>query len=558
MERKWWKEAVFYQIYPQSFYDANGDGIGDLQGIMEKIPYLKELGITALWICPFYCSPLVDNGYDISDYYAVNSEFGSIEDARELLKCANENGIRVILDLVINHTSDKHPWFQEACADKDSKYRDYYIFREDVGQLSQLRNNFGGSTWTQICDGRWYFHTFAKEQPDLNWENKDLRKELYTMINWWLRQGVSGFRLDAITYIQKDTSFPPVEPDGPDGLCDVMKHCLNVPGIEEKLLEMRRETYGRGDYVTVAEAPGVPAEKLEAYIGENGFFSMIFDFSYTDIDIWIGEAWAKPKKWSVEEFKEKLFRNQRLVRETGWAANYLENHDQPRSINKYFAGAGKEQMEKYADTMAKALGTLFFFLRGTPFIYQGEELGMRNSVFSSIDEVNDVNSRGQYERALLEGYTEEEAFEAVNRRSRDHARCPMQWNDNANFGFSTEKPWIACNRICSKQTVERESQDKQSVLSYYKKMIRLRNHSPYAETFVYGDLIEVASAPDIICYSRSREGKEICVAVNMSGMSLPFVRKGQMLLSNYEFLLADDPVDDLLRPYEAVVWVKKD
>ncbi|MCD8021992.1 MAG: alpha-glucosidase [Lachnospiraceae bacterium] len=569
MERKWWKEAVFYQIYPRSFYDSNGDGNGDLKGITEKLPYLKELGITALWICPFYQSPMVDNGYDISDYYGINPMFGTMDDARELLTVANQNGIRVILDLVLNHTSDQHPWFRAACADKNSRYRDYYIFREDGRDLANLRSNFGGSAWTQIADGSWYFHTFAKEQPDLNWENPAMRRELYTMINWWLDQGASGFRLDAITYIKKDMTFPPVEADGVDGLCDVGKQCLNVPGIEKYLTEMRQETYGRGDFMTVAEAPGVPPEQLEVYIGENGFFSMIFDFSYTDIDLTQGEPWIRPSDWTVKEFKEKLFRNQRRVSETGWAANNLENHDQPRSIDKYFSrivvenGEKGVSFEQYADTMAKALGTLFFFLRGTPFIYQGEELGMRNTVVSSIDDVEDVHSIGQYERAILEGYPEAEALAAVNARSREEAMLPMQWNGEDFYGFSVTEPWIACNNSCEAQTVERESADAQSVLSYYKKMIRLRNHSPYSETLIYGEIEEVASAPDVICYKRIGQREEIYVAVNMSGDDVPFGETPNRLLGNYEGFsdrtekAGEEDINKILQPFEAVVWMEK-
>ena len=331
MDRKWWKEAVFYQIYPRSFYDSNGDGIGDLKGITEKLPYLKELGVTAVWICPFFKSPMKDNGYDISDYYDVNPEFGTIEDADELIRCANENGIKIIMDMVINHTSDQHRWFQEACRDRHSKYRNYYIFKDNIDGLADLRSNFGGSTWTQIEDGSWYFHSFAKEQPDLNWECEEMRQELYDMMNWWLDKGVSGFRMDAITFIKKDLSFPPMPSDGEDGRCDVGKCCLNRPGIDEFLHELKLNTYGRGDFVTVAETPGVPNEDLDRYIGRDGHFSMIFDFSYTDIDINPGDLWLHQRDWTIEEFKDKLFTNQRLVKKIGWAANYLENHDQPRS-----------------------------------------------------------------------------------------------------------------------------------------------------------------------------------------------------------------------------------
>ncbi|MCD8120420.1 MAG: alpha-glucosidase [Lachnospiraceae bacterium] len=553
--RAWWKEAVFYEIYPRSFYDANGDGRGDIRGITQKLSYLRDLGVTALWICPFYRSPMRDNGYDISDYYAINPEFGTLEDVDELLARAKENGIRVILDLVINHTSDQHRWFREACADKNSKYRDYYIFRDDIRGLSNFRSCFGGSTWTQIADGSWYFHSFAKEQPDLNWENPALRRELYDMINWWLARGISGFRLDAITYIKKDPSFPPVEPDGPDGLCDVAEHCLNVPGIEKYLSELRRETFGSGDYVTVAEAPGVSGEQLKSYVGEDGYFSMIFDFTYSEPDAVPGGVWARQKTWDIPELREKIFHHQRLAQEAGWTPVYLENHDQPRSINKYFPG---EDIETWSDKMAKALATLFLLLRGTPFLYQGQELGLRNTVFSDISEVDDIHSRGRYERCLQEGYTEAEALDAVNRKSRDQARLPMQWNGGENFGFSGAKPWLVCNRNCEKLTVEDELGDEDSILSYYKKLIRLRNHSEYSDILIYGDFEEVPSADEVICYKRTAagsvgsenigktgnslvdrmvdivKGQELYIAVNMCSRTVDFDVSGQIILSNYD------------------------
>ncbi len=583
-EQAWWKEAVFYEIYPRSFYDSNGDGIGDIRGITQKLPYLRDLGVTALWICPIYQSPMKDNGYDISDYYAIAPEFGTLADVDELLASAKENGIRVILDLVLNHTSDQHRWFQEACTDKNSKYRDYYIFRDDIRGLSNLRCCFGGSTWTQISDGSWYFHSFAKEQPDLNWENPALRQELYDMINWWLARGISGFRLDAITYIRKDPSFPLAEPDGVDGLCDAAKHCLCVPGIESYLSELRQETYGSGDYMTVAEAPGVSGEQLKNYVDEDGYFSMIFDFTYSEPDALPGGLWAREKKWGIPELREKIFRHQRLAQEAGWAPVYLENHDQPRSIDKYFP---MEDIETWSDKMAKALGTLLMFLRGTPFLYQGEELGLYNTVFSDISEVDDILSRGQYERCLQEGYTEAEAMAAVNRKSRDQARQPMQWNGEENFGFSTAKPWLICNCSCENLTVEKELQDENSVLSYYKKLIRLRNHSPYSDILTYGDFEEVPSAEEVICYKRmsgkadgeiddvtgsraeyavdEAAGGEIYIAVNMSSKTVHFDLAGQVLLTNYDVntvsrsaVCADEichaPVNGgRLRPFEAVV-----
>lgn len=555
MNKTWWKEAVFYQIYPRSFCDSNGDGIGDLQGITKKLPYLKEMGITAIWICPFFRSPMKDNGYDISDYYDVNPEFGTIEDAMEMLCCAKENGIRVILDLVINHTSDQHKWFQEACRDKNSKYRDYYIFKDSIDGLADLRSNFGGSTWTQIEDGRWYFHTFAKEQPDLNWENQQMREELYTMINWWLDKGVSGFRMDAITYIKKDLDFPQIPADGADGRADVAKSCLNVKGIDVLLQELKKRTYGRNDYMTVAEAPGVKGEQLREYIGEDGHFSMIFDFSYTDIDLYPGELWLKKRPWTLEEFKQKLFANQHAVEAVGgWAANYLENHDQPRSINKYFP---EDDIPQYRDDMAKVLGALFFFLKGTPFIYQGEELGMTNTQFGSIADVDDVNTKGQYERCLEEGYSADEAMESINRRSRDHARLPMQWNAKENFGFSEGKPWIACNNQCKDISVESESGKSNSVLEFYKSMIQLRNQSQYADILMYGTLSELKEANgNLIGYKRVFGKKEVCVAVNMGKEKQHLsVLQGDIavLLGNQQ----REENDAYMHAYEVLVWTTK-
>ncbi len=551
MERKWWKEAVFYQIYPKSFCDSNGDGIGDIRGITSKLPYLRSIGITAIWICPFFKSPMKDNGYDISDYYDVNPEFGTIDDVDEMLKEAKENDIRVILDLVINHTSDQHEWFKEACRDKNSKYRDYYIFKDSIDDVADLRSIFGGSTWTQIDDGSWYFHTFAKEQPDLNWENEQMRSEIYEMINWWLDKGVSGFRADAITYIKKDLDFPKLPADGEDGRSDVAKSCLNREGIGELLQDIKKHTYGRGDYMTVAEAPGVPPEQLEEYIGSEGHFSMVFDFSYTDLDVYPGEIWLKKRPWTMKEFKDNLFKNQYAVAKTGWAANYLENHDQPRSIEKYFP---QEDIDEYKGKMAKALGTLFFFLKGTPFIYQGEEIGMLNTHFCDISELDDINSIGQYKRCLAEGYSKEQAIASVNRRSRDHARLPMQWTDEENFGFSKVKPWIACNNRCKDISVEKEFADENSVLSHYKKMIELRNRSEFKDLLIYGELCETKELDEnLIGYSRKLEDMSLNVIVNMSNKS--YKLKGisgniNVLIDNYE----DAITDHLIRPFEAVVF----
>ncbi len=549
MERKWWKEAVVYQIYPRSFYDSNCDGIGDLMGIAKKISYLKSLGVNVLWICPFYQSPMKDNGYDVSDYYAIDPQYGTMEDMDYLIQRAKAENIKVILDLVLNHTSDQHLWFKQACADKNSKYRDYYIFKDSIDNAADLRNVFGGSTWTQIADGSWYFHTFAEEQPDLNWDNPELRQEIYKMINWWIDKGISGFRMDAITYIKKN--FDTIESQS-DGRIDVSKCCLNQPGIDELLQELKEQTYGRDEFFIVAEAPGVSEGDLERYIGENGHFSAIFDFSYTDIDIFPGGAWSDQRNWSIEEFKQKLFKNQYAVQKIGWAANYLENHDQPRSINKYFS---KDQLLSYHEKMAKALGTLFFFLKGTPFIYQGEELGIGNTIFRDISEVDDVNSVGQYARCISEGCSHEAAMEAINRRSRDHARLPMQWNNEQYYGFSKEKPWIACNQVYTDISVEQETKQADSVLNYYKRMIHLRQRSEYSDILIYGDIAEVdTSNENVICYRRFTGNKEIYVAVNMGEQSCSLnLEANEILLGNYE--MGNRKMIQNIRAYEAIVWI---
>lgn len=546
MDKKWWKEAVFYQIYPKSFCDSNGDGVGDLNGIRQKLSYLKALGVNAIWICPFYDSPMEDNGYDISDYEAIYPEYGTMADCDALISEANAMGLKIIMDMVINHTSHRHPWFRQACSDKNSKYRDFYIFREDVSELPQLRSCFGGSTWTQIEDGSWYFHTFAAAQPDLNWENPELREELYGMINRWLDKGISGFRMDAITFIKKDFTINGLNPDGADGRTAVGSVFTNRPGIELFLRELRDRTYGKPQFVTVAEAPGVPKEDLTAYIGENGFFSMVFDFSYTDIDVIPGRPWVEKNHWTTTQFKDALFANQYAVSATGWAANYLENHDQPRSINKYFP---ETDVKRYRERMAKSLGILFFFLRGTPFIYQGQELGMVNTCFSDISQLNDINSKGEYERCLGEGYTEEQAMAAINRRSRDHARLPMQWNSAAGKGFSTGSPWLGFHNVVPEVNAEEEMSRTDSVWQHYHDMIALRNHSELSDVLIYGQILETASGnADVICYKRYLGDKCVNIAVNM-GAERIIMKMNRILLKS----VSNDK--DFLEPYDAAVWM---
>lgn len=384
-EKKWWQEEVVYQIYPKSFCDGNDDGIGDLRGIISKLDYLKGLGITMLWICPCYQSPMDDNGYDISDYKQIAAEFGSMEDMDELIKKAKEYGIKIILDLVINHTSDEHRWFKKAVSEPESKYHDYYIFKDGAKEPNNWRSVFGGSVWEKIPDkDEYYFHAFGKKQPDLNWENRELREELYKMVNWWLDKGIAGFRIDAITFIKKDLTWSDREPDGADGLAKCTKASRNQKGIGTFLNELKENTFDRYDCVTVAEAPGVSYDELDEFIGDNGYFSMIFDFRYADFDIASGSEWFKRTSWTIKDFNKKIMESQMALQKYGWGANFIENHDQPRAATKYL-----KENQNNPDAV-KTLAAMYFFLRGTPFIYQGQELGMVNFDRKDIGEFNDI------------------------------------------------------------------------------------------------------------------------------------------------------------------------
>ncbi|UTI86087.1 alpha-glucosidase [Mammaliicoccus sciuri] len=403
-DRKWWQKEIIYQIYPRSFYDANGDGIGDIKGITSKLEYLKDLGITMIWICPIYKSPMVDNGYDISDYLGINPEFGSMEDLDELLERAQALGIKIMLDLVINHTSDEHRWFKEALKNPNSPYRDYYIFKEGVEnkEPNNWRSIFGGSVWEKLQnEDKYYMHVFDKKQPDLNFENPRLRNEIYNMINTWLDKGLAGFRVDSITFLKKDQQFESYQPDGSDGLVTCKHGTRNQPGIDIFLNELKENTFNKYDCVTVGEAPGVKYDELSDFIGENGYFSMIFDFKYADIDVESGSDWFKRTNWTTQEFKELLFNSQKEIQKVGWSANFIENHDQPRALSKYITD------EKYQNYIGgSALAMMYFFLRGTPFIYQGQELGMTNFKRKSIKEFNDISSIDNYYRSIEEGFSE--------------------------------------------------------------------------------------------------------------------------------------------------------
>ena len=550
MNRQWWQKEIVYQIYPKSFNDSNGDGIGDIKGITEKLGYLSDLGVTMLWICPIYKSPMDDNGYDISDYFDLAPEFGIMEDLDELIEKASEKGIKIILDLVINHTSDEHKWFEEAIRNPESKYHDYYIFKEGEEVPNNWRSVFGGSVWEKV-NGRneYYFHAFGKKQPDLNWENEEVSKSLYDMVNYWLEKGIAGFRIDAITFIKKDLTYKSLEADGVDGLVKCTKTSRNQPGIEKFLHELKRETFNKHNCVTVAEAPGVGYDELDDFIGEDGYFSMIFDFKYADLDIASGSEWFKRVPWTVKDLRERIMASQMAIQEYGWSANFIENHDQPRSTTKYLL---EQQNNKEA---IKMLGAMYFLLRGTPFIYQGQELGMTNFERKSIDEFNDISSIDQYYRSIQEGLSEEEALKVINLRSRDNSRTPFPWNSSEYGGFSKVKPWLGMIENYKEINAEAQVGQDDSIYEFYKKMIDFRQNSIYSECLIYGNITAIDTENDeVVAYTRKDGNETIYCYFNFSQNKVfePLNIKSKKVIFNNlkEVDISEDGI--ILKPNQAL------
>ena len=553
LDKKWRKKEVGYQIYPRSFYDSNNDGIGDLNGITEKLDYLKNLGITLIWVCPIFKSPMDDNGYDISDYYDVNPEFGTKEDLEKLIAEAEKRGIKVILDLVINHTSDEHEWFLEALKNPESKYRNYYIFKRGENGLppTNWRSHFGGSAWEKVegeadenGNEMYYLHLFTKKQPDLNWENPEVRKELYEMVNYWLEKGIAGFRVDAINSIKKDARYLDLPVDGADGMAHNVEYTLNQPGIEEFLRELAKETFKKYNAMTVAETPMLEYERYNDFIGEDGFFTMIFDFSYADLDMTKGGFYYSLRDVPTVELRDKIFESQLTQQKYGWGAPFFENHDLPRSLNKFFG-------EKANKTNAKLLANVFFFLRGTPFIYQGQEIGMDNFVRNDISEFDDIASKDQYQRALGEGFSSEEALYFVNKRSRDNSRTPMQWDNSKNAGFSKDensKSWIKLTGSQATTNVADQINDKDSIFSHYKKMIDLRQNGKYSDCLTFGDFISVPLENEkIIAYVRKYKNQKVLCISNFSELKQEVklseiakalgekeIKIGEILINNFD------------------------
>ena len=532
MQKKWWHDKVAYQIYPKSFCDTNGDGIGDLRGIISKLDYLKELGVDIIWLSPIYKSPFVDQGYDISDYYAIAEEFGTMEEFDELLAEAKKRDMYLIMDLVVNHCSDKHEWFQKALADPDGPYADYFYFRKgkNGNPPSNYRSYFGGNCWEPVPGSdKYYFHMFAKEQPDLNWENPKLREEIYRMINWWLDKGLAGFRIDAIINIKKDLAFPDMEPDGDDGLASCWRMVENVEGVDALLEDLKNHTFAKKDAFTVGEVFNIGVEDLPDFIGENGHFSTIFDFSAHMLSDG-KHGWYDAPPISFDAWKKAITDSQMRVQNVGFEANIIENHDEPRGVSRF--------LPDYAQNAdgAKMLGTVSVLLRGIPFIYQGQEIGMQNARWNSVDEFDDISTKDQYRMAREAGLSDAEALAVCSAMSRDNARTPMQWKDAPQAGFTSGTPWLKVNDNYPVINVEKEEGQPDSVLHYYRKLIALRKSGEYRELFTYGKFEPAYENADHVmaCY-RILQGRRVLVAANFGTDTIELdweVPAKKVLLSN--------------------------
>ena len=555
MEKKWWKESVVYQIYPRSFKDSNGDGIGDINGITEKMGYLQELGVDVIWLSPVYQSPNDDNGYDISDYQAIMEEFGTMEDFDRMLAAAHEHGLKLVMDLVVNHTSDEHPWFVESRKSVDNPYRDYYIWRpgKDGKEPNNWGSCFSGPAWKYDPQTEMYYlHLFSEKQPDLNWDNPKVRQEVFDMMNWWLDKGVDGFRMDVISLISKKPDLP----DGPVGINGYasFNEPANGPHVHEYLQEMREKVLNRKETITVGECSGVTLEEAKKYASSDGKeLNMVFQFEHMDVDADANTKWTD-KKMDLRDMKEVLTRWQKGLEDIAWNSLFWENHDQPRSISRY----GNDSPE-YREVSAKMLATCLHMMQGTPYVYQGEELGMTNVPFTSIDQFRDLDSINAYRELVEEQkvFTSEEMMRYLRYKSRDNARTPFQWDDSENAGFSTGTPWIMVNpnykEINAKDQLERAD----SIFHYYQKLIRLRKEQ---EVIVYGtyDLL-LPDSKEIYAYTRTLGEEKLLVVCNFYEPEVSFelpeeFAGGTCLISNYPEVSLK--AEMTLRPYEAFV-IKK-
>ncbi len=554
MTKTWWKESVVYQIYPQSFYDTNNDGIGDIKGIIEKLDYLKDLGVDVLWISPMLTSPLDDNGYDISDYRTINNIYGDLNDYKELLKKAHEKGIKVLLDLVVNHSSDEHNWFVESKKSKDNPYRDYYIWKDSKNgkEPNNWGGVFGGSAWElDEQTGMYYLHLFSKKQPDLNWENENLRKEIYDMMNYWCEMGVDGFRMDVISLISKNQNFPDGEimKDGLYG--NFFEHSTNGPRVHEFLQEMNRQVLSKYDIMTVGETSGVTIEEAKKYANsDNSELNMVFQFDHVSIgDGKLGKFTTD--RYDFAEFKAVITKWQTQLKGKAWNSVYLGNHDQPRSLSRF-----GDDSKEYREVCAKMLATFNLSLCGTPYIYQGEELGMTNAYFDNIEDYKDIEALQFYNEYTQKGLiSKEDMLECLKCRARDNSRTPLHWDDTENAGFTKGTPWHKVipnyKEINAKEQISRDG----SVLNYYKDMIKARKAN---KALVYGDFTLCEMGENVFAYNRILDNDDLLVLCNFSkdetAVNIPTDYLQKIVISNYSTQIITE--NYTLKPYEALVLSK--
>ena len=547
---KWWQETNAYEIDVKSFKDSDGDGVGDINGVTEELDYLKSLGVGVIWLSPVYYSPQKDNGYDIADYYQIDKMYGSMEDMENLIAQANERGIRIVMDLVFNHTSNENQWFIESKVSKDNGKSDWYIWRdaaEDGGAPTNWRSIFGGSAWTW-CEERqqYYLHTFLEEQPDLNWENPEVRQALYDVANFWLDKGVGGFRMDAVTYIKKPRIFEDGTPDAEDGMVGIHGETANTEGILDFLHEFKENVEEGHDIFTVGEANGVKSSQLPLWVGSNGVFDMIFGFDHITIDLPDETNWAETREYPLTELKGILSANEETTMQDGWCPVFFENHDQSRSINHFMPDCNDPVKA------GKVLGTVLLTMRGTPFIYQGEELGLTNVKWDSIEDYNDISTKRHFEFLLEEGYSEEESMEAVHRYSRDNARTPMQWSKEENAGFTIGTPWLPVSENYREYNVETESAQDGSVLSWYRKLAELKQTHRELIDGGYEEILP--ESEQIFGYVRDNGSSKATILVNFSGENAEYdaslTEGSEVLLCSY----GDQGQEGTLRPYEAILF----
>ena len=550
MEKDWWKGKVAYQIYPKSFKDSNGDGVGDLKGITEKLDYLQDLGIDILWLSPVYKSPFIDQGYDISDYYAIDPLFGTMEDMEELIAEGKKRGISIIMDLVVNHCSSHHEWFQKALADPDGPYADYFYFIESDKEPNNWESYFGGSVWEPVPGtNKYYLHSFHKDQPDLNWQNLVLREEIYTMINWWLDKGIAGFRIDAIINIKKDLEWRSLPSDRDNGLVPVPESLVNAQPIEPFLQELKEHTFAKYNAFTVGEVLNETDEELHFFIGKDGVFSSIFDFKQTMLGQ-EGKGWFDHSLPTADELKESIFQAHERADSIGVLSTIIENHDEPRGVSHYIAEGPVN------DTSKKALGTIQVLRKGIPFIYQGQEIGMENQVFESVEDFDDIATINGYHVAKEAGLSEEEALAAIAKYSRDNARTPMQWSAEPGLGFSDGPAWLISPKPDHSINVEDQEKDPNSILNYYRQLTALYRHPLYGNTIRFGDMIPAyRDRENIIAFER-RGDKRLLVISNFQNrqatLELPAPIKTVILNNTAGLFQEGDQVLELA-PYQTVV-----